>query len=489
MVELGPTSGFVDVDLSLGALKRSRGLLALGLVAGLLLALVVALAQPNTHRSWATALVKPLGVDLSRNNTDAVDSVVERELARSFIVAERAADALGLDADVEEIRELRRNITVRTVESRPILEFSVADTDAEVARDTAAAFAESYLEVRLEQAQRSITTSKSALQERRAEVQAELSAVEQSLVDTPVESAEFRAGINTQGVLISQLTSLDNDIAGLDALALDPGEIISPAQLSQSSARARLIPIVVAGAILGALLGLLAALFRDRRRRQERLEDRELDQLGVAALGHIPRRVGGADTYASLRRTVASSLVERQAKVVGVTTTSHEGPQALVATWLAMSLGQEHRVLLISADFHGRGLSNQLGLAGAPGLLEALADRRPLADIRQRHGLIDVVGAGQTDGDPDFLVRLVGITGFIDSGRDDYDYIVVSAPGVLDNSTSHLATFATDGVLLVIDESDGRTRVDRAATILRRSGAEVLGSIVLTDSASSLAEE
>ncbi len=274
MVDLGPTSGFVDVDLSLGALKRSRGLLLLALALGFFLALAFALAQPNTHRSWATVLVIPIGVDPTRISANAVDPIVERELASSFIVAERAGERVGIAAnDIDQIRALRRNITVRTVESRPILEFSIADTDAAYARDVAAAFAESYLEVRFEQADRSIENSTVALQRRRAELQAELTEIEQALIDTPVESAEFRAGLNTQAVLISQVTTLDNDIARLGSLSLDPGQIINPAQLSQSSTRARMIPILVAGLILGGLLGIIAALFRDRRRRQERIED------------------------------------------------------------------------------------------------------------------------------------------------------------------------------------------------------------------------
>ena len=486
MVETGPTSGFVDVDLSLGALKRSRNFLALGLAIGLVLALVFALAQPNTHQSWATVLVKPVGVELSRTTANNVDAVVERELARSFLVAERAAARVGI-TDIEEVRTLRRTIEVRTVESSPVLEFTVADTDAVFARDLASAFAESYLAVRLEQAESSIENSKTTLLERRAEVQADLTEIEQVLVNQSVESPEFRAGINAQAVLISQISSLDNDIANLDSLSLDPGQIINPAQLSQSSTRARMIPIIVAGAILGTMLGLIAAVFRDRKRRQERLDDVDFARMGFPAVGHIPRRVGGADTYGSLR-TVAAALTQRQAKVVGVTTTSDAGPASLVATWLAFSLGQTHRVLLISTDFAARDLSIRLGMADQPGLLEALAEGYSVAQVRQTHGQIDVVGAGRTVGDPDMLVRLVGLRGFLDSGRDDYDFIVVSAPSILENSTAHLATFATDCVLLVVDEADGRTRVERAATALRRSGSDILGSIVLTDSGTAAEE-
>jgi len=486
MVDMGPTAGFVDFDLSFGAMKRSRGLLAAGLAIGLALALLFAFAQPDSHTSWATVLVKPVGVDLTRaTSASDVDPIVERELANSFIVAERAAELVGLGTDdIETTRALRQEISVRTVESRPVLEFSISDTDSAYARDVAAAFADAYLAIRLDQAVGSIEVAETSFRSRRAEVQAELTAVENTLAATPVDSAEFRAAINAQAVLISQVTGIDSDIARLDSLTLDPGQVISPAQLSQSSTRARLIPIVLAGTILGGLLGLMAALFRDRKRRAERLEDGELARIGVPAVGHIPRRVGGADAYASLRRTVASALVQHQAKVVGVTTIAQSGPPALVATWLAMSLGQENRVLLISADFGTSGTSGQLGLAGAPGLLEALAQGQTIEQVRQQHGSIDVVGAGHTDGDPDSLLRLVGLSGFLNSGRDDYDYIIVSAPGVLDNSTSHLATFATDAVLLVVDDADGRTRVDRAASVLRRSGGEVIGSIVLTDSAS-----
>ena len=483
MVVQEPNAGFIDVDLSVAALKRSIGTVLLGLLAGVILAAAFAFAQPNSHRSWATVLVKPIGVDLSRVGNADVDSVAERELGGSFIVAERAASKVGIDTtDVAEVRTLRRGVSVRRVDQRPILEFSYADTDAERARDIAAAVAESYLEIRSEQAEVSIENAANALATREAEIRAQLNEVELALADAAVDSAEFRAGINTQGVLISQLTAIGSDVARVGSLTRDPGQIISPAQISQSSARTRLVPIMIAGAMLGALLGLLFALFRDRSQRREQLETDELERLGVPPVGYMPRAVGGADAAASLRRSVASTLAGSDAKVVAVTTVSGDGPPSFVANWLAQSLGSDHRVLLISADFDSRSLSRQLGLGATPGLLDALIERQSISDVRQEHGGIHVVGAGQSERDPESVIRLIGLSGFLDSGRADYDYVIIAAPSLLDSATASFASFAADGTLLVVDQGDNRVTVEQAVSVLRRAGSEVLGSIVLTDS-------
>lgn len=476
-----PTAGFVDVDLSFRALRRSRGALLAGLLVGLVVAGLFAFSQPDTHRSWATVLVRPIGVDLARQQTESIDAVAERELGASFIVAERAASKVGIDTtDIDAVRTLRRKTDVRTIDSRPVLEFSYADTDAGYARDVASAVAEAYLEVRLEQAESSIQDGITTLNERETSLQAQLAETEESIATARVDSAEYRAGINTQGVLISQLTSLGTDIARLESLARDPGRIISPAQLSQSTARGRTVPIMVAGAVLGAMLGVLAAIFRAQQKRTEHVDESGLADLGLPAIGHIPLGVGGVDVYSSLRRSL-EQLVTTDTKVIGVTTIAETGPPTLVATSLAMSLGTDHRVLLVAADFDSRPVTGQLGLDEAPGLLDALVKGKSIGETRQRYGLIDVIGAGDTEGDPEAVLQLVGLSRFLNPGRTEYDYILVNAPGVTTSTTAHLATFAADGTLLVLDESEAKESIEEAASVLRRSGSDLLGSIVLTD--------
>ena len=112
---------FSDVQFSASSLWARRGWVVLGLLLGALLALGFVFTQPETNRSWSQVLIRPLGVDLTRGAVDinrAIDTVAERELAGSFIVAERTSDALGGEPGP---RTLRREVSIQAVENLSLI--------------------------------------------------------------------------------------------------------------------------------------------------------------------------------------------------------------------------------------------------------------------------------------------------------------------------------------------------------------------------------
>lgn len=490
MSDAGLNPDFVEVDLSVASILRNRSFIFGGLIFGVLLGFAAIFLLPDTHRSWATVLVADSSADPIESFNSSVDPVAERELAGSFIVAERAAGFLDIAPDdTEAIRQLRRDVDVATVGDRPltsnapsvVLEFSFADPDAVRARDVASSVADAYLEIRSEQAAAATEIALDALLTRQNAIQVELAQVQAELNDLDIDTAEFRAAINTQSALVNQLTSVDSDIARIDGLSTNPGQIISPAQLSQETARSRAIPVLIAATVLGGALGLLLAVFRDRAVRRDRItEQSDLTAVALPTLGRLASDAGSSDEYVALARSVRGQLDAAQSNVVAITTLGNRGHAGLVAAWLAMSLGNEHRVLLLSADFADRRLAQQLGLPQGGGLVEILTKRQTVEQARQSYATIDVVFEGDAQGDAEVVLRMVGLNPMLDSVRHDYDYVVISAPNLLTTKHAYLASVAADMSVLVVEEGEARHRVEQAANMLRSAGSN-RASILLSD--------
>lgn len=467
---------FSDVQFSASSLWARRGWVILGLLLGALLALGFVFTQPETNRSWTQVLIRPLGVDLTRGAVDinrAIDTVAERELAGSFIVAERTSDALGGEPGP---RTLRREISIQAVENSQVLEFSYANEDAEAARDISQSFAEAYLEIRGELAAETVAGSREALEVRQAAL------IEQSdeliAARSALEDDDLVANLRAENVVSSQLADVSNDISLLSALTSDPGDVISPAQLAQQSERPRTVPTVVAGAVMGALLALLAALFFNRTETDTDLSDEDLVALGLAPVGHLPRDSRGADAFAGLGRRVSELMADEQ--VLAITTTDEGTAASQIGTWFAWNKAQSgDRVLLISADFEKRLIAKQFGLAEGPGLLDALVSGADPDEIVQSVGNMHVITAGEHAGDPVGVLQMVGMTRFLNRARRVYDTVVIHAPNVAGREASLLSTWAADGVMVVVDD-DEREELQKVTDLLQRTDARLLGSVVLT---------
>ncbi len=471
---------FSDVQFSASSLWARRGWVLLGFLLGALLALGFVFTQPETNRSWAQVLIRPLGVDLTRGAVDinrAIDTVAERELAGSFIVAERTSEALGGDPGP---RTLRREVSIQAVENSQVLEFSYADEEAEVARDISQAFAESFLAIRGELAAETIGASRQALEARQADLLDERDALisERTSLDDEDDENDLIANLRAESIVESQLSEISNDISLLSALTSDPGDVISPAQLAQQSERPRTVPTVLAGAVLGALIALLGALFFDRSLHDRDLSDEDLADLGLAPIGHLPRDSRGADAFAGLGRRVSDLMGEEQ--VLAITTTDEGTAASQIGTWFAWNKAETGaRVLLVSADFEKRMIANQFGLTEGPGLLDALVSGADPDDIVQRVGNMHVITAGEHAGDPVGVLQMVGMTRFLNRARRVYDTVVIHAPNVVGREASLLATWAADGVMVVVDD-DERQELQKVTDLLQRTDARLLGSVVLT---------
>jgi capsular exopolysaccharide synthesis family protein len=184
-------------------------------------------------------------------------------------------------------------------------------------------------------------------------------------------------------------------------------------------------------------------------------------------------------------RRIAHSLyrlrVERQARVVGITSALPEEGKTLTAVNIAVSLAEAYRqrVLLVDADLRRPTVARVIGLGlGDPGLSDWLARQDdvecPMVRVSSR---LSVVTSGKAQPDPLALLASLRMALLMASARADFEWVIVDTPpvgllvdaGVLDGSL--------DGYVMVV--AAGKTTFPAARRALDTLGRDRLLGTVL----------
>lgn len=212
------------------------------------LALGFSFAAQVQYEATAVVRVAPITsnpFDVPSNQQ--VNLITEREVVQSTEVAERVAAAVGSSTEA-----LLSSVEVAAPPNSQVLSISVRASSPAAAAQRANAFAETYLEVRTEDAQGVAQQLIDTLEVRVEELLAQL----ESDDDSAVSAAE------------QQIASLREEQANLSTVAVNPGRVISPANEPQGPASLGVLVLAVAGATFGFLAGCGLALLQDRMDRR-----------------------------------------------------------------------------------------------------------------------------------------------------------------------------------------------------------------------------
>jgi hypothetical protein len=340
-------SGFRLSDL-VGLVRRRALILVGALVLGVVFGAIVFVTSPASYSATSRVQVKPLSTDPLSPSADAefVDIVTEQDLVRSDDVAERVKERLDLDV---ENRTLLRRVVVTSREDSLVLEITYESPDQQEAQDGANAFADAYLEMRRDDADRSkaeqleatagkITFTRNALAEARA------SGDEGAI-------AEFQAQLN-------DLNSTYNSIDAIDTS--DTGRVVRRAATPESVLSKMALGKAVGVVALFGVLGLGVALVVDRsdslgggRRRLQQI-------LPGANVRLLPRVANPRATQAEVDAAIDRLAIEL----------TSEGRRGKATGVLLVSTGVEPPVRL------AEDLAASLAFAGIPAVFVIAASTR-----------------------------------------------------------------------------------------------------------------
>jgi capsular exopolysaccharide synthesis family protein len=249
---------------------------------------------------------------------------------------------------------------------------------------------------------------------------------------------------------------------------------------------------LVFGLFLGAALAFIRDYFDDSVKSKETIDR----VTGVSTLGLIPKLDGGTDlvtvthptapaaeAFRLLRTSVKFLAVERQVRVVQVTSPSPGEGKTMVAVNLAVAFAQSgDRVVLVGGDLRRPHMEEVLDVPLTPGLTAVLIGDVTLPQaIQTADGVpnLSVLPAGYPPPNPSELLSGERARRLIDVLGQTYDVVVIDCPPVLPVTDSLVLARMADTTLLVT--SAGRTSkrsLTRAVELLRQVDAPLVGTVL-----------
>lgn len=491
------SEGTIDLREFLAMIARRKRLVLGVTVAFTMLVALYSYSRTPVYTSTAAILVRPILTNpLESIPLERLSLQTEIRIATSAAVGSMARDELGTQVS---LKALTADLSVSAPQDTQVLEFSYWHTDPREAQRGAQAFAEAYLAFKSEQAVESIARHTSTLQTEIDKLDEEISRLNGDIADLIEGSPEWEDLADQRNAVETTRLALQNQLATVSTLSVDPGQVIQPAELPASPSR----PNHRIDLILGVLIGLAAGVgfasigerLRDRIESQASLEH----ILEAPVLGVIPKTTAGrktgrpatieepkslaAESFRTLRTNLLAVSARPPVKTLLVTSAEMGEGKSTIAANLGVALAQMGRdVVLISADLRFPrahsffGLSNDLGLgqvlSGEVRLDEALSDT-PVPQLRVLPsgpvaGVTEPVELIQSDRMLDVIAQCA-----------EMGFVILDGSPILAVADSLVIATMVDAVLFIADARNGRrAAIAQSRYQLRQVDARVVGGVL-----------
>ncbi len=519
----------VDVSEYTNALRRWWPMILMAGLIGALAGTLLITAQASVYESVARVEVRPLfsaGDDPNLDVSRQVSMTTEETIGASQRVAERAAalraaaDELGISnlddpavaersltvvVDPEVVSNLQGSVEVEAKFDSQILVFTASAGKAVRAQEKAESMAYAYIDFREDYASASTIEARQALDDREAVLYAELDDIEAKIGQAGEDEAKVGALANRKIAKEQELFSIGTKRANLGAIGIDPGEVLDDAELPREKAGIPPITGPVGGLLLGLSAGVALAYVFDRRDDRIRDPGVELASMGLPMLGTVPVGRGvfrrgsetaiagigedSAEQYRRVQTSLLFQLDQSDRSVVLIAGTNNPHSATTVAANLAVSAARAgRRTLIIGADLRRPSLHDRFGAPNEAGLSDVLTGTAQLASALQAIPSIPnlrLLSAGTVVDQPASLLQSEVLGRLVASVRGEFDLIVFEAPPLSQNADAVDLARLCDGAVLVVEPSRAtRSGVIESVEQLGRVGANVVGTVVATSSAS-----
>lgn len=192
----------------------------------------------------------------------------------------------------------------------------------------------------------------------------------------------------------------------------------------------------------------------------------------------------GREAYNLLRTNLmfVTKRNDRNARVIGVTSSIHGEGKSLTTINLAYSLAESGRkVVLVECDLRLPTLRKKIGLPKTTGLSNLLAGINSENATLHKDVLIknlDVVQAGDIPPNPSELLGSKQFSMLIDNLAESYDVILLDLPPVGEVSDALVASKVTDGVIVVVRQDYTiSSDLDYAIRQIQLVNAKIIGFV------------
>jgi polysaccharide biosynthesis transport protein len=512
-----------DLRSYLGIIARRRWLVIATTVLAIGVAMAVSLVPEPTYRVRAQVLTAgvndPVAMIFEANPTGDLNRQATSQLAFLKSSRMRLAVAAAYDGELSDGEIFRVGAADVSsgddAETSSIVELSLVSTDPVAAATLVTTYAETYVELREADDREDLLQTKSRLQALLTETEAQMdevlepvAAIDQRIADgqgDPATNIAQRTSVLDQlqpslEPLQAQASQLRRTLGDLDLgveLATGGGaEVLSPAWVPDTPVNPDVPLNLAIGTAFGLFLGAVLAFVRDYFDDSVKTKEVVDRVTGVTTLGLIPKVPAGSDlitvtnptspaaeAFRLLRTSVKFLAVDRQVRVVQVTSPSPGEGKTLVSVNLAVAFAQSgDRVVIVGGDLRRPRMEEVLDVPLTPGLTAVLIGDVTLPQAIQSVPSVpnlSVLPAGYPPPNPSELLSGERARRLVDVLGQTYDVVIVDCPPVLPVTDSLVLARMADTTLLVTSANKTSKRsLTRAVELLRQVDAPLVGTVL-----------
>jgi polysaccharide biosynthesis transport protein len=356
---------------------------ALTFAAGLFLSL----RQTPVYEASTKILVKPFSSPLQSGSSILVDMPTEVQIVSSDQVLTLAVQKMSTTTSVPEAHG---HLSVDNAASTNVLIIGYSNAVPLLAQQGAAAVGSAYLEYKTSQFRESVQTLEGPYLEEIDRITTKLTALNAKIQRSGGSATAAQQAQQVQ--LNTQLAVARSQLVPIEAIPLDPGDIIQVPALPQSPTSPKVAVNAAMALFVGVALGIGFAFLRDwfddRVRSQEELEARA----GAPVLALVPRAKGRrkrdqamlvtrdapsgplAEAFRLLRTGLLFAATQHGCRTVLITSPSPGDGKSTISANLGVMLADAGKnVILVSADLRKPRLHRFFGVRDKPGLVDVLS--------------------------------------------------------------------------------------------------------------------
>jgi len=514
--QIPPTDGELDLRSYLGVVRRRWRAIAIVIAVAVAAALALAIRQEPLYRASSELLIRQQTSESLLTDSGVASRDAERQLNNEVRLFESGAVRDAVASRYEGALDPADVTASVSSTSSDVVRVSLVATDGDEAAALVNLYVDTYLEWRRQQRVDELLAVGEGIRAKVTELDARIAELRAPLVDLEARLAEdpSDAGLQAQidelerqlsgptAELESQRAFYMGQIEELDLTAdiaqTGGAKVLTKAEAPDSPVSPRPARDAVVALMLGLMLGLaLAFLLESLDERIRSVADLERVAADLPTLAAIPQvekghsdsfvatrddaKSGQAEAYRLLRTAVKFAGLERDLKVLQVTSAGQgEGKTTAIAN-LAVALAQGgDRVAVVCCDLRRPRVQDRFGVDLTPGFTDVILGDAALADALRRYDAnILILPAGSPPPNPSELLSSGRAVAVIRALAEEFDVVLIDSTPVLPVTDALVVSRYVDATIIVVDSrSTSRKAATRTLQLLRQVNAPTLGLVL-----------
>lgn len=186
-----------------------------------------------------------------------------------------------------------------------------------------------------------------------------------------------------------------------------------------------------------------------------------------------------AEAYRSIRTNIEFSNIDKDLKIIMITSTQpNEGKSTVISNLAATFASLENkRVLILDGDLRNPSIHKMFGVSNLSGITDVLTGQKDVSKCIESTKIegLDILKVGKVPPNPSEMLQSNKMKNFIDVVKEYYDYVFIDAPPIGVVTDASIISQYADGVILLV----GCNETDIEAAKLSKERLEKVGANIL----------